>query len=164
MDDRRAAGDVDKVAQRPVDEERLRGAVAFLRGAFHNDGAEGESVHRVCADALALFDRLDALEKAILSSAGDEAQREAAIDSTVAINFEPAHRPLRKLASAYLAQSKALADLRDAALKLGGTRCMHTAECKSHGGPTVPCDCYVNDVDNLLVLAKWPGLPKNEEG
>ncbi len=26
-------------------EHTLRGAIAFLRGAFHNDGAEGESVH-----------------------------------------------------------------------------------------------------------------------
>lgn len=32
-------------------EMRLPGVIAFLRGAWRNDGAEGESVHAVCEDA-----------------------------------------------------------------------------------------------------------------
>lgn len=40
---------------RPIDVTRLRGAIAFLREAWRNDGAEGESVHLVCDDAEALL-------------------------------------------------------------------------------------------------------------
>jgi hypothetical protein len=37
-----------------VNGHRLAGCIAFLRENFRNDGAEGESVHRLCDDAEAL--------------------------------------------------------------------------------------------------------------
>lgn len=42
------------LAAKAVNMDRVAGVIAFLRTTFYNDGAEGESVHRVCADAEAL--------------------------------------------------------------------------------------------------------------
>lgn len=52
----------------PVDEQRLRVAVAFLHREFRNDGAEGESVHRVCADALMLLEQLTEARSELVKS------------------------------------------------------------------------------------------------
>lgn len=47
-----------------------------------------------------------------------------------------------------------VAALREAALRLGGTRCMHTTGCASHADSRTPCSCYIVDVDALLILAR----------
>lgn len=59
---------------------RLHAAIAFLRGAFRNDGAEGESVHLVCSEAERLDSVLNAPElhdfaRAVVLEAGHQRER-----------------------------------------------------------------------------------------
>lgn len=42
--------------------EQLRGIIEFARGAFRNDGAEGESVHALCDALEAYLNRYEPIE------------------------------------------------------------------------------------------------------
>ncbi len=172
-----------RFAGTPAEHEQARGALAAAerprkvgspwfdicgKSARPVDGADGESVHRVCADAIALLDRLAALERAILSSAGDEAQRDAVaiativVERTAAINFT---HWSQHLAAAFLAQSKALADLRAAVLKLYVEDIIHANDCGQYRPAASPCDCYVTDIEALVSLVRGPAATAtNEEG
>lgn len=127
---------------------------------------------------LARSDRLEALEKAILSSAGDDAQRDGARTAVVILEWRMwVSGDAIALAAAYLAQGKALADLRAGVLELVGLAWSHDATCEhancedpdncadgfhasdgcdagpGDSSPHKPCACYVADIDNLIKLA-----------
>lgn len=123
---------------------------------------------------LARSDRLEALEKAILSSAGDEVQRECARMAMEGIAYCAKTGRLQGVATfggAHLAQSKALADLRFVALRLADVGWDHGDDCEHRNcpdaescadgsddedceAPGVKCACYVADIENLIKLAR----------
>lgn len=174
-------------ARTSADDERDIPERAAAVDAFDAQGDIAEALgprvgHDEILFLLAKADRLEALEKAILSSAGDEAQREAAIAALTILN-EPEFwsKSSRNLASTYLAQGKALADLRSAVLKAkdvltflaheedcGHVDCTDPEKCQdgTEGDERVcddvgvPCSCGVLAAENLMKLARGEAATK----